>query len=100
MWEAATGETKQKPLEVSGRPERLAWLGLWLVTGGADGLVRIHQTSDRQVLFTLYGHSDSITALAVAPSGSTLASGSYDGTVCVWNFACGTWSQRFIASPR
>ena len=36
-------------------------------------------------------------ALAVAPSGEVFASGSADGTVCVWSLACGTWLQRFVA---
>jgi WD40 repeat protein len=99
LWESASGQPKQKPLEVPGRPERLAYTTGGLITGSADGLVRIHQTTDRQVLFTLFGHRDSITALALG-AGNVLASGSYDGVVCVWDFACGTWVQRFVASPR
>ncbi len=100
LWDAATGELRKKNLEVPGRAERLALLTGALAVGCADGLIRICEPAERQIPFTLYGHSDAITALAVDPSGKTLASGSYDGTVCVWDLACGTWTHRFTASPR
>ena len=99
-WDAATGDLRKKNLEVPGHPERLALLTGALAVGCADGLVRICQPNDRQIPFTLHGHGDAITALAVDPSGKTLASGSHDGTVCIWSLACGTWIQRFTASPR
>ena len=82
-----------------GRPERLAWVWGGLATAGGDGLVRVYQLHDQQVLFTLYGQPDAISALAVGPSSDQFATGSYDGTVCVWSLACGTWIRRFIASP-
>ncbi len=100
FWNADDARTTHKPLPLPACAARLAVVASGLITGGSDGLVRLHQTTDQQVLFTLHGHGDAVTSLAVSPSGGTLASGSYDGTVCVWNFACGTWSQRFTASPR
>lgn len=101
LWEAASGrETKEKPFVMEGRPERLAWVSTGLAAGCADGLVRIYQVSDRQLLSTLYGHSDAVTALAVSRSSDVFATGSYDGTVCVWNPACETYATRFVASPR
>jgi WD40 repeat protein/mono/diheme cytochrome c family protein len=100
LWETSNGATKQKPIILEGRPERLGWISGGLAVGSADGLVRILQPSDQQILFTLYGHRDAITALTVSRSPDIFATGSYDGTVCVWNLACGTWVQRFIASPR
>jgi WD40 repeat protein len=45
------------------------------------------------------GHQDVIQSLAVSPNQELIASGSADGTVCVWSAACGTWVQRFTASP-
>jgi WD40 repeat protein len=101
IWEAASGrDTKEKPIAIEGRPERLAWVSTGLAAGCADGLVRIYQVSDRQLLSTLYGHGDAVTALAVGRSSDLFATGSYDGTVCVWDLACGTWTTRFLASPR
>jgi WD40 repeat protein len=46
------------------------------------------------------GLPDGISMLTVGPSGDQFATGSYDGTVCVWTLGCGTWLQRIVASPR
>jgi WD40 repeat protein/mono/diheme cytochrome c family protein len=100
VWDPATGKGKSSALEISSRTERFGMITSGLVTGGADGTVRIMQTSDRQTLFTLTGHTDAITALALGRATDQFATGSYDGTVCVWSLACGTWVQRFTASPR
>lgn len=89
---------KSKSIEIGALVQTLALSPAGLVTGGADGSVRVHQVSDHQQLFTLAGHRDCIDALAVSRSG-TLASGSHDGVVCVWDLACGTWTQRFTPSP-
>jgi mono/diheme cytochrome c family protein len=99
VWETSSGNTKQKSFEVPGRPERLAWVSGGLAIGSADGLVRILQTTDQQTLFTLYGHGDAVTSIAVSRAPEVFATGSYDGTVCVWNVGCGTWVRRFVASP-
>ena len=71
-----------------------------VVTGGPDRLVHVHQFSDRRELFALAGHAEVVQALALTPAGEILASGSADGTVCVWSTACGTWVRRFVASPQ
>jgi WD40 repeat protein len=72
---------------------------LGLLSAGADHRVRVYQLGDRREMFTLFGHDDVVQALAVAPNGETFASGGADGVVCIWSLACGTWTQRFIASP-
>jgi hypothetical protein len=100
IWEPEEHKTKPGIIEITGHPDHLAWVTGGLAAGGPDGLVRIWQTFDQQTLFTLYGHPDAISALAVGPSLDQFASGSYDGTVCVWNLGCGTWVRRFVASPR
>ncbi len=71
-----------------------------LVSAGADRLLRIHQASDQRQRLALAGHGDVVQALAVSPSQEFIASGSADGTVCVWSPACETWLRRFTASPR
>jgi hypothetical protein len=98
-WKWANSDKKPKRTDIAGRPDHFAWVTGGLALGGADGLVRI-QSLDDETLFTLYGHSDAISALAVGASSDQIATGSYDGTVCLWNLGCGTWVRRFIASPQ
>ena len=97
-WKWLSSEKKPQETEVTGHPDHLAWLSSALALAGADSLVRIESTH-HEPLFTLYGHPDAISALATGPTADQFATGSYDGTVCVWNLACGTWVRRFIASP-
>jgi dipeptidyl aminopeptidase/acylaminoacyl peptidase len=99
QWEVSSGERKMEMKELTDLG-MLAMLRAGLLTAPAAGrVVRVHQLSDRQTLFTLFGHRDAVASFAVAPDGGTFASGSFDGEVCVWNLACGTWTQRFVASP-
>jgi len=36
---------------------------------------------------TIYGHTNIVFSVAFSPDGETLASGSRDGTVLLWDFA-------------
>jgi WD40 repeat protein len=100
LWDPVGGGARQKPISLAGRTECLAWVSSGLLaSGGADGLVRVHQMADQQVLFTLHGHRDAVTAIAVSRTPDVFATGSHDGTVCVWDLACETWVRRFTAKP-
>lgn len=99
IWDAASGEAKKESIDLDGGVQQILATPFGLVTGGTDPLVRVLQISDRRLLFTLHGHGDGVPALALSPDGQTFASGGADGTVCVWSIACGTWTQRFTASP-
>ncbi len=51
--------------------------------------VRVYDGATVRLLKTFRGHEGRVTALAFAPDGKTLASGSADTTVLVWDLAAG-----------
>jgi hypothetical protein len=68
--------------------------GRTLVTGGADGTVRLWDTATRRSIATLTGHTDGIGSVAFSPDGRTLVTGGADGTVRLWDTA----TRRSIAT--
>jgi len=63
--------------------------GSTLVTGDADGLVRVGPLSGEGAPHLLYGHSRMVTSVAVSPDGQWIASGSDDGTIRLWPMPVG-----------
>ena len=57
-----------------------------LASAGADNIIIIWDVASRKQILYLAGHTEWIFALAFSPDGR-LASGSYDGTVKIWNIA-------------
>ena len=47
----------------------------------------------------LQGHKDWVYSLAISRDGKTIASGSWDGEVRLWNSADGKLIRSFIAAP-
>jgi WD40 repeat protein len=60
-----------------------------LATGCDDGIIRLWDVSNQQLLRELQGHSNYIRSLAFSPDGSQLVSGSFDCTVRLWSVASG-----------
>ena len=50
---------------------------------------RQHTSSTGQLRRTLQGHSSAVMAVAIAPNGDYIVSGSYDNTVRIWDSASG-----------
>ena len=55
-----------------------------LASGGADGTVRLWETSTRQAVATLEGHTGAVWGVALSAGGDLLASGGEEGTVRLW----------------
>jgi WD40 repeat protein len=58
--------------------------GSTLVTGDADGLVRVGPLLGDGEPHLLYGHTRSVASVAVSPDRRWIASGSDDGTIRLW----------------
>lgn len=74
------------------RPEALTFspCGRYLVSGaawqGTDKMsIRFWEVATGENIATFWGHSTDIQSLAFSPDGALLASGSYDGTILLWD---------------
>ncbi|HZW32080.1 MAG TPA: c-type cytochrome domain-containing protein [Isosphaeraceae bacterium] len=72
--------------------------GQTLVACSADKAVHVFKSTGSS-LRKLQGHQDWIYALAVSRDGKTLATGSWDGDVRLWNLADGKLLRNFFAAP-
>eukprot|EP00955_Chlamydomonas_euryale_P105214 365622-Chlamydomonas_euryale.AAC.9 len=55
-----------------------------LVSGAADGVIRIWDVAQRRPLRKLLGHTSAVRGLAFAPDGETVLSASSDCTIKLW----------------
>jgi COMPASS component SWD3 len=68
---------------------------------GVGSVAEVWQEGELQ--FTLVGHEDEISAIAISPDGHTLATGSHDKTIKLWNLdngklLCTFCSQLFVGT--
>jgi WD40 repeat protein len=63
--------------------------GALIVSGAADGSVRIFTAATGEVAKALEGQAGPVSALALAPNAALVASGSKTGAVQIWNVADG-----------
>lgn len=99
LWNAKTGKPGRQFLlpsmsDVTGvafSPDGRFLAASYGVTGDLPdqwmGRIRVWRLSDGKEWTTFTGHSDLVWQIQFSPSGQTLASASYDGTVRLWNLA-------------
>ena len=98
LWDVPTGELRKTIAGHAGRVNSLCWSpdGQTLASGGgyviieqcaapsADNTVRLWDVTTGELQRTLIGHTDEILSVRFSADGQTLASGSADGTVLLW----------------
>ncbi|MCS7192454.1 MAG: WD40 repeat domain-containing protein [Armatimonadetes bacterium] len=98
MWEVETGKLVRQWDSDSIPDWHNGWIqaidisadGKLLATGSRDTTIKIWKLSTGELMKTLWGHSDTVTALAFHPKEiNLLASGSTDGSVLVWDVETG-----------
>jgi WD40 repeat protein/transcriptional regulator with XRE-family HTH domain len=70
--------------------------GQYCAVGSRRGEVRVWKERGRLLHLVWQAHTDVVSTLAFSPDGSTLASGSWDGTLKLWNLPSGAllWRGR------
>ena len=91
MWEAASG----RELAVLEGHRSVVWSVAWspdggrLLSGGADGTLRLWEVASGRVSAVLEGHKGQVLSVAWSQDGARLLSGGEDGTVRLWEVASG-----------
>ncbi|KAL3492213.1 WD40-repeat-containing domain protein [Aspergillus germanicus] len=60
-----------------------------IASGGADGAIKVWDTSTGKLIHTFEGHLAGVSTISWAPDGATIASGSDDKTIRLWNVLTG-----------
>ena len=84
----ALDETHSHTSKVSCNACAVSPSGTIVVTGGADGSVKVIRSPDMAVT-ELKGHNYSVNALVFSPCGQYVISGSADYSVIVWDIKSG-----------
>jgi WD40 repeat protein len=60
-----------------------------VISGSWDNSLKVWNLVTGEELFTLTGHNNHVSAVAVTPDGKQVISGSHDNTLKVWNLEMG-----------
>ncbi|HVL12194.1 MAG TPA: hypothetical protein VM529_06495 [Gemmata sp.] len=85
--------TRQLPSQLPTQPKSCPALSLSpdgkQLAAAVDYAVRVYSIDKRQLRFELKGHKGTVSAVAFSPDGNTIATGSWDTTVKLWDAATG-----------
>ena len=62
--------------------------------------MKLWDVAAREIVATLEGHADGVNSVSFSSDGATLASGSWDGTVLLWDVAEWTNSGTAVAANK
>jgi WD40 repeat protein len=115
LWDLKTGDRYGQFKDSSSRVFSLAFSpdGRWLASGCEDHQIRVWDVRSGTLVHCLQGHTDEVRSVAFSPQGYVgggralsppspsyhLASGSYDGTLRLWNLASGDSNVLIAGSP-
>ena len=99
LWDIKEGKRRNEISGASAEINGLISTEKFLFAASVDKHVRQYNISDRKLIRTYEGHRSPIFSIAFHPASSKLASGSYDGTVKIWNSKDGTLDSTFVAAP-
>ncbi|MEM9919219.1 MAG: WD40 repeat domain-containing protein [Bacteroidota bacterium] len=68
--------------------------GTYSASSGTGQLIIVKEEATGYELFRLYGHKSKVSSLVFSPDEQKLFSGSWDGTIKVWNLKNGTLQQE------
>lgn len=78
----------QKPYALAFSPcGRYLASGTWWQEGMEKMAIRLWDVASGENIATLWGHPTDIQSLAFSPDGTLLASGSFDGTILLWDMS-------------
>lgn len=92
-WEAVTDALDRWSRHDSRHITRRGLRCCWLVRLHYQGLGR----KDRIPFQAARGHTDTVSSIALSPSGKDLYSGSFDHSVCVWDLNANGISKRALS---
>jgi WD40 repeat protein len=94
LWDVANGKEVRHMKGHKASIKTLAFSREAIVSGSDDNTVRLWSPNDGTELSTYQGHTFGITAVAIAPDLTSLASASNDHTIRIWN-----GQQKTITAP-
>lgn len=56
-----------------------------VLSGGIDNEIKVWDIRKKEILYTLRGHTDTVTGLSLSPDGSYILSNSMDNTIRIWD---------------